>query len=489
MEFAIQNEEKSIIRVIGVGGAGGNAVTNMFESGITGVDFAICNTDNQDLEASTVPTKIQLGPSLTSGLGAGNKPHMGKDACLESIEDIRTYLQDSTKMLFLTAGMGGGTGTGATPIIAKVAQELNILTIGIVTLPFSFEGPLRMRQASDGLDELRKNVDALIVISNDKLRETYGNMSMKEALSHADQVLCNSAKGIAEIITLNGDINIDFNDVDTVMRNSGVAILGTGRASGEGRARKAVERVLNAPLLADNNIKGAKNVLINIVSGSTEATLDEITEINNYVQTEAGFSTNVIWGNVSDETLGDEISVTVIATGFEQTASYEGMPPEKDVIVVNLDGAISSNSLIIEPRRKSPEASPTPVVQKNTANRVHLEMDAADATFKAINTTQGTYGDPYVKKETASAMSEEEKKEKIRETLKKSGAPKHLSKKIANPEELAELEKVPAYERRKVQLDDVHLTGDQILSNLTLLGDDDDFQMVSENSFIHKKVD
>ncbi len=482
MEFTIQTEVKSIIRVIGVGGAGGNAVSNMYESGIVGVDFAICNTDNQDLENSPVPTKIQLGPILTNGLGAGNLPQKGKAACNESIEDIRKYLQDNTKMLFLTAGMGGGTGTGATPIIAKVAQELGILTIGIVTLPFSFEGPMRMRQAAEGLDELRKSVDALIVISNDKLRETYGNMGMKEALRHADEVLCTSAKGIAEIITLNGDINIDFNDVDTVMRKSGVAILGTGVASGPDRAQKAVEQVLNAPLLADNDIQGAKNVLINIISGSTPATLDEITQINNYVQTEAGFGTNVIWGNVTDDSLGDEISVTVIATGFDAGGSST-VEQGSDVIVVDLDGEVSMGSSAMEP---AVAKMPRTVGLDDKPQKLEVQMPT---TRVDLTVEKNPFGEPYVKPGHVENESDEDRKERLRAALRKTKESTHVERKISSPEELAELETVPAYERKNVQLDDVQLGGDEILSNLTLLGQDDDFEIISENSFLHKKVD
>jgi len=488
MEFEINNEVKSIIRVIGVGGAGGNAVTNMYESGIKGVDFAICNTDNQDLENSSVKTKIQLGPSLLSGLGAGNKAQVGREACLESIEDIRKYLQDSTKMLFLTAGMGGGTGTGASPIIAKVAQELGVLTIGIVTLPFGFEGPMRMRQAADGLAELRDNVDALIVISNDKLRETYGNMSMKDALAKADEVLCESAKGIAEIITLNGDINIDFNDVDTVMRSSGVAILGTGLASGENRARKAVQRVLTAPLLADNDIRGAKNVLINIVSGEEPATLDEITEISSYVQEEAGFETNVIWGNVSDDTLGDEISVTVIATGFEQT-EFDPRPvraaSKEEPIMVDLDAEVSMP--VTKPKEQPAAATMVskPQIELKTTTDAH--------TMNRLNHTRSSYGDPYVKSEQEQAAPSTNKTPRTAPPTPKPFPGKAVrdgqARKITNPDVLDELEKVPAYERRHIELDDLSIQGDEILSNLTLLGEDDDFQMISENSFIHKKVD
>ncbi|MEO1626429.1 MAG: cell division protein FtsZ, partial [Bacteroidota bacterium] len=266
MQFALPQEEGSIIKVIGVGGGGSNAVNHMFQQGIVGVDFAICNTDNQAMDMSKVPTKIQLGPELTEGRGAGSKPNVGRQACLESIEEVRRFLESDTKMLFVTAGMGGGTGTGAAPIIAKTAQEMEILTVGIVTLPFTFEGRRRKGHAVEGLEELKKNVDTLIVISNDKLRQIHGNLSLSDAFSEADDILATAAKGIAEIITVGGYVNVDFEDVNTVMRSSGVAIMGTASAEGEDRAKRAVDEALNSPLMEDNNIKGAQHILLNITS-------------------------------------------------------------------------------------------------------------------------------------------------------------------------------------------------------------------------------
>ncbi len=317
MMFDIQKNKNSIIKVIGVGGGGGNAVGHMFKQGINGVDFAICNTDEQALECNPVNTKIALGPNLTEGRGAGSLPEVGKQSCIESIEDIRKWLSDGTKMLFITAGMGGGTGTGAAPIIAKVAKEMDILTVGIVTLPFKFEGMRRQRQALEGLEQLKKNVDSILVISNDKLREMHGNLSLTAAFGQADNILTTAAKGIAEIITVPGYINVDFEDVNTVMKNSGVAIMGTGIAEGDDRARKAIHEALNSPLLEDNDIRGAQHILLNITSGSMEVTMDEIGEITDYVQEEAGYGTDLIWGNCNDETLGDKIIITLIATGFE----------------------------------------------------------------------------------------------------------------------------------------------------------------------------
>ncbi|MCB0553335.1 MAG: cell division protein FtsZ, partial [Phaeodactylibacter sp.] len=283
MVFDLPRDESPIIKVLGVGGGGSNAVTHMFKQGIVGVDFAICNTDAQAMEWSPVPTKIQLGPNLTEGRGAGSKPNIGKMACEESIEELRGFLENNCKMLFVTAGMGGGTGTGAAPIIAKTAKEMDILTVGIVTMPFLFEGRRRMMQGSEGLAELKKNVDTLIIISNDKLRVIHGNLSISDAFAEADDILTTAARGIAEIITVPGYVNVDFEDVNTVMRDSGVAIMGTASAAGEDRAKRAVDEALNSPLLEDNNIQGAQHILLNITSGTKEVTMDEIFEITEFV--------------------------------------------------------------------------------------------------------------------------------------------------------------------------------------------------------------
>jgi cell division protein FtsZ len=317
MKFNIPNQDGSIIKVIGVGGGGGNAVAHMFSQGIIGVDFAICNTDAQAMENSPIDIKISLGPSLTDGRGAGSKPETGKEACIESIDEIRNFLSDGTKMLFVTAGMGGGTGTGAAPIIAKAAKEMGILTVGIVTLPFQFEGMRRKRQAYEGLENLKKNVDAILVISNDKLKEMYGNLTLTSAFWNADNVLTTAAKSIAEIITVPGYINVDFEDVNYVMKESGVALMGYGEAEGKERAREAINMALNSPLLEENDIRGAKHILLNITSGTKEITMDEIAEITDFVQEEAGYGTDIIWGNCNDKSLAEKISVTIIATGFE----------------------------------------------------------------------------------------------------------------------------------------------------------------------------
>ena len=302
------------IKVIGVGGGGGNAVNHMLEEGIQGVDFVLCNTDYQALMRSTVPTKVHLGKRE---LGAGNDPSVGREAAMSSKDEIDKILDEKTKMLFVTAGMGGGTGTGAAPVVAGLAKEKGILTVGIVTIPFECEGRRRKQQAQAGIEELKKNVDTLIIISSDKLRDSYGNMKLTEAFKKADDILTTAAKGIAEIITVTGYVNVDFEDVKTVMKDSGKAIMGTGRASGENRAEEAIKLAINSPLLNDSDIEGAKNILLYITSGSDEVSLDEVVEITEYVQNTCGNCSDVIWGNGVDESLGNDISVTLIATGFE----------------------------------------------------------------------------------------------------------------------------------------------------------------------------
>lgn len=338
MRFDLPREHSSVIKVIGVGGGGSNAVNYMYSQGIKGVDFMVCNTDAQALDASPVPIKVQLGSTLTEGRGAGSKPEVGRNAAVENLEDVKAIVGNHTTMVFVTAGMGGGTGTGAAPVIARACREMGILTVGIVTVPFIFEGKKRSQQAEEGLSEMREAVDTLLVIRNDKLRELYGNLSLKQAFSHADEVLCTAAKGIAEVITLTGEINVDMNDVNTVMRDSGVAIMGSGMASGEGRAEKAVRVALESPLLNDNDITGANFVLLNITYGGDEVKMDEITEITDYIQECAGRSAEVIWGYGQDEDLGDNLCVTVIATGFTMKAvdsSYASEPTRR--IPLDLD--------------------------------------------------------------------------------------------------------------------------------------------------------
>ncbi len=323
MGFDLPKQRPSIIKVVGVGGGGSNAVNYMYDHDLKDVEFVICNTDIQALENSRIPLKIQLGQTLTSGLGAGNKPEVGRESAVENLMEIEEMLQGSTKMVFITAGMGGGTGTGAAPVIAQKAKEMGLLTVGIVTIPFLFEGEKRVSQALDGVERMQEHVDALLVISNQKLREIYGDLKLSNAFSKADDVLSTATKGIAEIITLTGYINVDFADVETVMKNSGVAIMGMGRAKGENRSVDAIKQALQSPLLNNNDIDGARNILLNITSGANEVTMDEIGQITDYVQSAVGDKASIIWGTGNDETLDDSVNVTIIATGFSETSIPE----------------------------------------------------------------------------------------------------------------------------------------------------------------------
>ncbi|TRZ44354.1 cell division protein FtsZ [Robertkochia solimangrovi] len=337
ISFDLPKNQSNVIKVIGVGGGGSNAINYMFQQGINGVDFVVCNTDSQALQNSAVPNKVQLGVSLTEGLGAGANPEVGEQSAIESLEELQSMLDTNTKMVFITAGMGGGTGTGAAPIIAKLAKDMNILTVGIVTIPFQFEGKMRNAQAHKGVDRLRNTVDSLIVINNNKLREVYGNLGFKAGFSKADEVLATAARGIAEVITHHYTQNIDLRDAKTVLSNSGTAIMGSATASGSNRAPEAIMKALDSPLLNDNKITGAKNVLLLIVSGAEEITLDEIGEINDHIQDEAGHNANIIMGVGEDESLGDAISVTIIATGFNTDQQHEIVNTEAKRIIHTLE--------------------------------------------------------------------------------------------------------------------------------------------------------
>ena len=337
ISFDLPKNQSNVIKVIGVGGGGSNAINHMFKQGIKGVDFIVCNTDSQALENSAVPNKIQLGVNLTEGLGAGANPDVGQQSAIESIADIEKMLDSNTKMVFITAGMGGGTGTGAAPVIAQLAKERDILTVGIVTLPFLFEGKVRQEQALIGINKLRKQVDSLIIINNNKLREVYGNLGFKAGFSKADEVLATASRGIAEVITHHYTQNIDLKDAKTVLSNSGTAIMGSAVASGENRAKEGIMAALDSPLLNDNKITGAKNVLLLIVSGSDEITIDEIGEINDFIQTEAGHNANIIMGVGEDESLGEAISVTIIATGFDVEQQNEIVNTEPKKIIHTLE--------------------------------------------------------------------------------------------------------------------------------------------------------
>ncbi len=350
IRFNFSKSTASIIKVIGVGGGGCNAVNHMFEEGIRDVDYIVCNTDGQALENSPVPTRIQLGVTLTEGRGAGNRPEMGEEAALENFDDLRTVLEDNTKMLFITAGMGGGTGTGAAPVIARLARELDILTIAVVTVPSPAEGHKRHNQAIEGIRKLSEHVDSMLVVSNQRLHSIYGELPARQAFKLADTVVMTAVKGVAEIITLHGNINIDFADVYTVMHDSKVFIMGTGIADGENRAMDAVRMALRSPLLDNQEIKGTKNILLNIISGNEEITIGEIGEIIEYLQMEAGQEADIIWGNGYDVALGNQISVTILCTGFRNAASY--LPqPEKPREQFTLQQEIPSE----EPEEVKPE--------------------------------------------------------------------------------------------------------------------------------------
>lgn len=459
----------SIIKVIGVGGGGTNAVTHMYSLGIRGVDFAVCNTDQQSLDISPVPTKIQLGPLLTVGRGAGNNPEMGRKACLESIEELKSFLENDTKMLFITAGMGGGTGTGAAPILAQIAREMGILTVGIVTLPFLFEGPRRGRLAQDGLLELKENSDALIVVSNNKLREMFGNLPISSAFSNADNVLAIAAKGIAEIITVPGYINVDFEDVNFVMKDSGVAIMGSALAAGEDRAKKVIQNALNCPLLEDNDIRGAKHILLNITTGrNPEITMDEVSEITEYIQQEAGFETDLIWGSCVDDSLNDQISVTLIATGFG--SGYKERQTASQSSKVNLDH--DENTI-----DDSLEASPS-------ARVFDFEEDTEKERKKTASTSLFDMG--------FGSFNQFKKKEDLITTNINIRNPGFNNQRpsLSDQKNLAEAENIPAYERRNVRLDSINHSSELSSSRVKMVIDEDNRPEIrEENSFLHDNVD
>ncbi|WP_422859135.1 cell division protein FtsZ [Flagellimonas sp. S174] len=386
--FDLPKNKSNVIKVIGVGGGGSNAINHMFQAGINGVDFVICNTDAQALQNSSVPNKIQLGVSLTEGLGAGANPEVGEQAALESMEDIKAMLESTTKMTFITAGMGGGTGTGAAPVIAKLAREMDILTVGIVTIPFQFEGAMRNKQAQLGIEKLRANVDSLIVINNNKLREVYGNLGFKAGFSKADEVLATAARGIAEVITHHYTQNIDLRDAKTVLSDSGTAIMGSAMASGSARAGEAIMKALDSPLLNDNKINGAKNVLLLIVSGTQEITIDEIGEINDYIQIEAGHGANIIMGVGEDNDLGDAIAVTVIATGFHADQQDEIVNTETKKVFYTLEDEQTAEqelttqaTSIQEIQVEAEVVEPTPVVR----HTLEMEDEAENQTMEKNN--------------------------------------------------------------------------------------------------------
>ena len=400
MQFELIKDKPSIIKVIGVGGGGSNAVNHMYRQGIKGVEFLVCNTDAQALEISPVPTKIQLGPSLTEGRGAGSIPEVGKKAAIENIDEIKSILGNNTKMVFVTAGMGGGTGTGAAPIIAGVAKEMGILTVGIVTIPFVHEGRKRKQQAELGIEELKKNVDALLIICNDKLREIHGNLQLSKAFAHADDILTVAAKSIAEIITVTMQVNVDFADIETVMKDSGVAIMGAATADGDNRAILAAEKAIDSPLLNDNHIEGARYILLNITSGEREATMDEVGEITDYIQQQAGQTADIIMGIGTDMALGDKIGVTIIATGFKTNSEItvdQNKKPERIVHVLTPEPVVKKTNapvkqeVVVEEKPVAVEEKPEPVFSMEPVLIVRepvVKEAAVVSTQSAVNTVE-----------------------------------------------------------------------------------------------------
>lgn len=536
LKFQSSKNQSSIIKVIGVGGGGSNAVNHMYKQGIKGVDFIICNTDAQAMETSEVPIKIQLGANLTGGLGAGAAPSVGRNAALENAEDIRNVLGKETKMLFITAGLGGGTGTGAAPVIAQISRELNILTVGIVTIPFSFEGRKRHLSAVDGISQLKKNVDALLIISNDKLRDLCGDLPLSQAFSKADNVLTTAAKGIAEIITVTGYINVDFEDVKTVMHNSGRAIMGTGVAGGPDRAEAAVEAALNSPLLDDTDITGTSNMLLYISSGKKEVTMDEVTIITEYIQRQTHAPSDVIWGNGYDETLEDEISVTIVATGFDkENLPREPEKPQPKKVVGLYPGETPDFEYqppVPEPEQKSEPVMPYKMKYINLDETVAAETEPAafyvtePETSNPVRTLEFAHEptEPEVQPEPAATLVDEvrpEIKEEITEPriiLKAStpaGTPRpaetapddfqerkatervsklrQLSERLKThqpiEQNLYELENVPAYKRRNVELADITPSSESEVADYSVGKQTDKGVEIGENKFLFKKVD
>jgi len=467
MTFDLPNQS-SIIKVIGVGGGGSNAVNHMYRMGIKGVDFVVCNTDKQALDMSPVPNKVVLGATLTEGRGAGSIPEVGRNAAIENIEDIRQLLANNTKMAFITAGMGGGTGTGAAPIIAGIAKELGVLTVGIVTVPFAFEGNKRKQQAEHGLEQLKQNVDTLLVICNDKLREMYGNLKLSDAFGHADDVLTIAAKSIAEIISISQQINVDFADVCTVMRDSGVAIMGSASVSGENRAVRAVEQALMSPLLNDNNISGARYVLLNIVSGTEEITMDELGEITDYIQEAAGQTAEIIKGYGVNPELGDAVNVTIIATGFNQSNpvayEYSRKPVEvNNVAEVQMEFNISEVEMQEEELVQEPEL--------------------LEPVLKVVEQTEKNES---VQEEVV-RVEKEEQQRRMSDRVQKL---KEMSLKLKTQAGLSEIENEPAYKRRNVQLDNVPHSSETQVSRYTLSENEDKkIEIRPNNSFLHDNVD
>jgi cell division protein FtsZ len=505
-EIPKSNSLQSIIKVIGVGGGGSNAVNHMYKQGIKDVEFIVCNTDNQALSNSPVPHKLQIGANLTEGLGCGANPEVGKNAAIESKEQIREMLI-GTKMLFVTAGMGGGTGTGAAPVIAKIAKDMDILTVGIVTAPFSFEGKKKMGQASLGLESLRQNCDTVIVILNDKLREIFGNLSIGQAFAQADNILTTAAKGIAEIITLAGYVNVDFQDVRTVMRDAGAAVMGSAETRGENRAKKAAEGALASPLLDNRDIMGAKRILLSIISGEeAELQMDELSEITEHIQDEAGEDAEMIFGHGVDPDLGDRIRVTVIATGFQsESQMHAKIAPEKKVHDLDRsqgwlfapDNSVNENNDFevrkkteIKPETKEEKPVERELVFTGPFNKVEDDVPEEDEGEESLLTDDDfddveKYGDQIVSEEGLMELRStkqrlQQQAEQRKETLKQTR--KHEMTK----EEFNEKWALPAYLRRGVNMQDVPHSSQPFISKYNL---NDDNNILGNNKFLHDNVD
>lgn len=538
MNFDLPKDQSSIIKVLGVGGGGSNAVNHMYRLGIKGVDFIVCNTDSQALDISPVPVKVQLGQSLTEGRGAGSIPAVGKNAAIENIDEIQEILSKRTTMVFVTAGMGGGTGTGAAPVIAKAAKDMGILTVGIVTIPFTFEGRKRMNQAAEGLREMRAAVDTLLVIRNDKLREIHGNLSLQNAFEQADNILSNAAKGIAELISVTGAINVDMNDVNTVMKDSGVAVMGQATAEGEDRAIKAARKALESPLLNDNDIEGAQYILLNITYGTNEVMMDEISDITDYIQEAAGSSADVIWGHGLDESLGEKLSVTIIATGFKTMPdtgfelevpvrmNLEHDTEPKKSRAINSEMASPVNNTVDEPylkevsneelELKAKQAAEQPIQRfdlfgnEEPQPKPHFE-EAPRAEHEEIQVELSPESNEYYtlddREETvtkAPVVDFEDHTEDIshrvnvevanqlnRERLRNL---REISERIKSPQGLNELEREPAYKRRNIQLDRLAHSSDSEVSRYTLSDERDEngnsrAGLRPNNAYLHDNVD
>lgn len=492
LHFDLPEDKSSIIKVVGVGGGGSNAVNHMYKQGIKDVNFVVCNTDAQALAKSPIPVKIQLGSSLTEGRGAGNKPEIGRQAAIENLDDVIRVLSDSTKMVFITAGMGGGTGTGAAPVIAKAAKEMGILTVAIVTLPFRFEGQRRINQAVQGIKEISEHVDSLLVVNNEKLREVSGDLPVTKAFSSADDILTIAAKGIAEIITVTGHVNVDFADVQTVMTNSGVALMGSASAEGPDRAIRAISSALNSPLLNSSDIRGARNILLNIISGTDEVTMDEIAQINEYVQDAAGNTADLIWGNTSDEKLGEKISVTVIATGFKTDIMPDIFPERQVKTTVDLKDKP-------EPKKRDDEMFVVLDTNKQTSfasegsarKEVHFEVVSDTTTFIVEDSSQTK---KEVETDTVQFTENTQAKASERmETIKK--AVERKNEISFDPAKYSEnvdaLENEPAFKRRNVVIPDRNYSSANDVSNMTISTDKDKGPRLrsSGNPYLYDNVD